>query len=140
MAIAIKITHKTTTLCECQGQSVISPRAGVNSRKWYVSFSFKDTFYLLLKNLSFKIFSIFHLDTRITSPNSWLWWATLSSYRILKESIFQVLIFESQTFFSIHWLTWLIQSIYGWTINMEAIMEERKLSAWLSIEMIKELS
>lgn len=71
----------------------------------------------------------FCLEYNSTFPNSWLWWANPSPYLILKESIFQVLFFESPTFFSILWLMWLIQLTYEQTWNMEEIMEERFLRA-----------
>jgi len=55
--------------------------------------------YLLRKNFSLTIISTFHLNNSIHSPTFWWCWATLSSHLILNDSVFQVLIFESQTFF-----------------------------------------
>lgn len=52
---------------------------------------------------------------------------------------FQVRILESHFSFT-HWLIGLIQLIHKYILDMEAIMGERKVSAWLSTEIIKELS
>lgn len=60
--------------------------------------------HLLRKNFSLTIISTFHLNNSINSPIFWWCWATLSSHLILKDSVFQVLIFEPQTFF-LHPLT-----------------------------------
>lgn len=80
--------------------------------------------HLLLKNLSFTIFSIFVWIKALFPqtpdcgelPSHHTWY--------FKESIFQVLIPEFPTSFSIHWLRWLIQLISEQTLNMEAILEE----------------
>lgn len=99
----IQIIWISRTFC------MLFPMAGVNSRKKLCvcvctcTYPYTVQGHLLLKNLSFTIFSIFvcikalfpKLLTVARLPSHYTWY--------LKESIFQVLILEFPTLFSIHY-------------------------------------
>lgn len=122
----IQIIWISRTFC------MLFPMAGVNSIKSYLSVYVhvhthtlsRDIFYWRIYLSQYSIFvwikALFPQTPdcgELPSHHTWY----------LKESIFQVLIPEFPTSFSIHWLRWLIQLISEQTLNMEAILEERFL-------------